>query len=95
MPIATLTEENVSTMQPVTHLFELSEPYEERVTHVLVTVATNPHNADEAVVMAATSGGAAMPEASQLRLWVLHRAENRTHAEALADLGYEVTDGAD
>ncbi|MGV8875507.1 MAG: DUF7572 family protein [Rhodococcus sp. (in: high G+C Gram-positive bacteria)] len=89
MPTATRTIENLSTLQPTSHVYELSEPLNGN-THVAVTVATLPNCPDEAIVLAADETGAILSEPSQMRMWVLHRAENRTHAEALADIGYEL-----
>lgn len=89
MSTATRTIENLSTLQPTTHLYELSEPFNGN-THVAVTVATLPNCPDEAIVLAADSTGAVLPEPSQMRMWILHRATNRTHAEALSDIGYEL-----
>ena len=94
MPTATRTIENLSTLQPTSHLYELSEPFNGN-THVAVTVATLPNCPDEAIVLAADDTGAILPEPSQPRMWILHRAADRTHAEALWDIGYEVADGAD
>ena len=88
-----MTIENLSTLQPTSHVYELSEPYgSEEVAYLAVTVATLPNCPDEAIVLAADKTGAILQDPMQPSMWVIHRAPNRTHAEALWDLGYEVTD---
>ncbi|OZE39109.1 hypothetical protein CH278_02165 [Rhodococcus sp. 05-2254-5] len=93
MPTATMTIENVSTLQPTSHLYELSPPLN-GVTHVAVTVATLPNCPDEAIVLAADETGAIRQNPSQPIMWILHRAADRTHAEALSDIGYELMEGS-
>lgn len=91
MPTATCLEENVSTCQPTTHLYALSEPYQDH-THVLVTVSTMPHCEDDTYVFASTANGGAIPDPETNSFWVLaHFADNTTHSDALGSLGYEVS----
>lgn len=91
MPTATMTIENLSTLQPTSHVYELSEPYgSDEVTHVAVTVATLPNCPDEAIVLAADETGAIRQNPTGPSMWILHRAPERSHAQALWDIGYEV-----
>lgn len=96
MKSARCIEKNVSTCQPTTHLYELSEPYNDH-SYVLVTVSTLPHCADDTHVLASTSNGGALPDPETGSFWVLaYFPDDTSHAAALSSLGYEVvSDGAD
>lgn len=84
-------EKNVSTCPPTTHLYELSEPVMGH-SHVLVTVSTLPHCADDTNVFASTPNGAALPDPNTGGFWIVaHFADDTSHVDALARLGYEVS----
>lgn len=91
MKAATLLQPDMVNWQETTYLYRLSEPVDD-VEYVAVCVSTALHAQVGTTIFAATDSGGNRPHPDTGRWWVLARfVAGTTHAQALADIGYTLT----